>query len=81
MAALRRKSKSKKKWIQASKERMKRKGTIGSLRRIAKKKKGEKISRSELQQLARSKNPKVRKKAQWALNVGAGRTKRKRRKR
>jgi len=59
----------KKKWIQAARERMERKGTVGSLRRIAGVKKGEKIPLKKLEQLAHSQNPKTRKKAQFALNV------------
>ncbi len=41
----------------------------GSLRRIAKAKKGQPIAVSTLTRLAKSKNPKTRRKAQFAINA------------
>lgn len=41
----------------------------GSLRRIAKAKKGQPIPMATLQRLAHSKNPKTRRKAQFAINA------------
>lgn len=58
-----------KKWIQKSVARMKKKGTIGSLRKAVKAKKGKNISMSKLKKAAKSKSPAMRKKANWAINV------------
>ena len=57
------------KWIQHAVKRMKKKGTEGSLHRALGVPQGEKISKSKLTAALHSKNPKVRKKAQFAKNV------------
>ena len=60
--------KTKGKWIQKARARMKRKGTVGSLRKALGAKKGKPIPYSEL--LAASKRGgKIGKKANFALNV------------
>jgi oligoendopeptidase F len=41
----------------------------GKLRKTAKKKKGEKLSAAELKKMKKSKNPKTRKRANFALNA------------
>jgi hypothetical protein len=63
----------KKKWIQAASKKMEEKGTKGSLKKIAKKageldKKG-KIKKEFLNKEIKSKNPSIRKKANFAKNV------------
>lgn len=61
------------KWIQKASEKMERKGTKGSFTRIAKKsggiKKGGGIKKSFIEKEIHSKNPKIRKKAQFAKNM------------
>ena len=56
-----------KKWIQKATKKMKAKGTVGSLRKALGVKKGEKIPLKKLQ--AAKKNPRLAKKANFALNV------------
>lgn len=63
--------KRKRKWIQESVEIMKKKGTIGSLRRFC----GGKVTVVCIDRALESKNPSIRKKAQWFLNVNKRRLK------
>lgn len=61
------------KWIQKASAKMERKGTKGSFTTIAKKrgavKKGGGIKESFIETELHSKNPKIRKKAQFAKNI------------
>ena len=59
----------KKKWIAATKKKMVKKGTVGALRKQLGAKEGKPIPKAKLRKAAKSKNPKTRKRAQWALNV------------
>ena len=63
------------KWIQAATKKMKKKGTVGALRKQLGAKKGKPISKSKLKQAAKSPNPQTRKRANFALNVRKGRRK------
>ena len=58
---------SKDNWIGKARKKMEAKGTVGSLRSALKVPKGEKIPVAKLQ--AAKKNPKLAKKANFALNV------------
>lgn len=58
-----------KQWIQKATDKMERKGTIGSLHRATGTPEGKKIPLSKVQAKANSDDPKMRKKAQFALNV------------
>ena len=58
-----------KKWIQPAVAKMKEKGTVGSLRAATHTPKGKNIPEKTEERLAHSGNPKMRKKAQFALNV------------
>jgi len=58
---------AKKHWIGKAREKMEEKGTVGSLHKALGVPKGEKIPISKLQ--AAKKNPKLAKKANFALNV------------
>lgn len=61
------------KWLQKASEKMEKKGTKGSFTAIAKKKggikKGGGIKESFIETELHSKNPKIRKKAQFAKNM------------
>ena len=65
-----------KKWIQKANDKMEAKGTKGSFRAMAKKEGGMgkdgKIKASFIEQKTHSKNPAVRKKANFAKNVRKG---------
>ena len=54
---------------------MKKKGTVGALRKQLGAKKGQPISKSKLKQAAKSSNPQTRKRANFALNVRKGKRK------
>lgn len=62
-----------KKWLQKANKRMEEKGTKGSFTKLAKKEGGEKkgggIKESFIDKKLKSKNPAVRKKAQFAKNM------------
>ncbi len=60
------------KWIGKSKAEMQRKGTVGSLHRALGVPQGKKIPMFAVEKAAHSENPKLRKKAQWAINVRKG---------
>ena len=66
-------AKSKEKWIQKANDKMEAKGTKGSFRALAKKEGGMnkegKIKASFIDKKANSKNPAIRKKANFAKNV------------
>lgn len=62
------------KWIAAAKERMERKGTVGSLRAIAKRRgllesATDTLSKSDLSKLSKGASSSLRKKLQFARNV------------
>lgn len=57
------------KWLQKAAEKMKRKGTVGSLHTALGTPQGKKIPTSKVVAAAHSDSPKLRKKAQFALNV------------
>jgi len=71
----------KKKWIQSSRARMKRKGTVGSFRRWCKRQGFSKVTAACIVKGLRSKNPKIRKKANWVRNVLKSKRRKKRRRR
>jgi hypothetical protein len=56
-------------WIGKATDKMEKKGTVGSLHRALGTPEGKKIPASKVQAAANSDNPKLRKKAQFALNV------------
>jgi len=58
-----------KKWIGPAREKMEKKGTVGSLRAATKTPKGEKIPMATLEAKKHSSNPAMRKKANFAINV------------
>ena len=58
-----------KKWIGKAVKKMKAKGTVGSLHRALGVPQGKKIPASKLARAKRSKNPALRKKANFAANV------------
>ena len=58
-----------KKWVQKSREKMEKKGTVGSLHRALNVPEGQKIPAAKMAQAKNSPNPKLRKKANWAINV------------
>ena len=60
---------AKKNWIGKARAKMEEKGTVGSLRAATKTPKGKNIPVATEERLAHSDNPKMRKKAQFALNV------------
>jgi len=60
---------TKKKWIQSARQKMERKGTVGSLRKALGVKQGDTISAAQLEKAAHSANPAIRKKANFAKNV------------
>jgi hypothetical protein len=57
------------KWMQKASEKMAEKGTKGSLHKALHVPEGKKISASKLSKAAHSKNPKLRKKANFAKNA------------
>ena len=63
----------KKKWISKARKKMERKGTVGSLHRALGVPAGEKIPASKLAKAKRSKNPALRRKANFAANVNPNR--------
>ena len=56
-------------WIGKATAKMKKKGTTGALRRQLGAKPGQSISKSKLKAALKSSNPKVRRRAQFAVNV------------
>jgi hypothetical protein len=60
---------AKDKWIQKATDRMEEKGTVGSLHRATGTPEGKKIPLEKVRAKAASDDPKMRKKAQFALNV------------
>jgi hypothetical protein len=58
-----------KNWIGPATAKMEKKGTVGSLHRALGVKEGKKIPTAKVQAAANSDNPKLQKKAQFALNV------------
>jgi hypothetical protein len=60
---------AKKNWIGEATDKMERKGTVGSLHTATGTPQGKKIPLAKVQAKANSDDPKMRKKAQFALNV------------
>jgi hypothetical protein len=58
-----------KNWIGKATDKMEKKGTVGSLHTALGVSQGKKIPTAKVQAAANSDNPKLRKKAQFALNV------------
>lgn len=57
------------KWIQKATDKMEKKGTVGSLHTATGTPQGKKIPMAKVEAKAHSDDPKMRKKAQFALNV------------
>ena len=58
-----------KRWMQKAREKMEEKGTVGSLRAATHTPKGKNIPVKTEERLAKSGSPKMKRKAQFALNV------------